>query len=355
MDVGLSVEDAAERSGLERSLWSDIEEGEVLPSAFQTSRVAAALGVDVSLVASEQDLARQPDRRAVRFRRREDSAHLGSKARIALLVASSVGRIAGELAALLGHALPAFQTEAVPLKGLEPWRHGYRLGAAARTRLQDAFPPGPVHDIVACFNKLGIHVAEADLGDPDIHAAAIWERGAVPVILLSRSSRSRGHRSRRSILAHELCHLLHDADETNVVRTLTRPSERELGIEKRANGFAPAFLAPRTMCLQHGQSDVSLAQSLVNDWGFSAEGAVWHAKNVLRLSQDRALAVMEALEAPARVPERFKVKLTGHVDDLPAQPTGLTGGLVAQLVKDALEASHITHGRSLEILRMCSE
>lgn len=354
-DVGLSTEEAASRGGLEPSLWAAVESGDVLPSAYQTSRMAAALGVDVALVAADRDLSQQPDRRAVRFRRGEEASRLGSKARLALMVAARIGRIAGELGTLLGHTLPVFKARAVPLKGADAWRQGYRLGSEARLRFKACIPPGPVVDIVSGFNRLGIHVAEADLGDPDIHAAAIWERDSIPVILLSTASRARGHRSRRSILAHELCHLLHDADETHVVHTLTRPSERELGVEKRANAFAPAFLAPRSMCLKKDTSDLELCMELVTHWGFSNEGAVWHTRNLLQLGQERALTLLDTLDAPPRVPDRFRVTLTPRSDDLPAEPTGMTGGLVMELVREALEASHITRGRAAEILRTCCE
>ena len=85
--------------------------------------------------------------------------------------------------------------------GLSPWEHGYALGEAARQVLVPA--PGPIRNLEKALNASGIHVARVALQARELEGASVWERGAVPVILVtSRAGRARRPSERAAAFTH---------------------------------------------------------------------------------------------------------------------------------------------------------
>src|SRR5207249_5663828 len=94
----------------------------------------------------------------------------------------------------------------------EPWTQGYELAFAARQRLVPT--QVPLDSVQRTLEDLGVHVALVSFDAHGLEAASLLEPGSAPVILLNKdSTRVRYPLSRRAILAHELCHLLHDGGE----------------------------------------------------------------------------------------------------------------------------------------------
>lgn len=186
---------------------------------------------------------------------------------------------------------------------------------------------------------------------PGLEAAALFEPDALPVILLNKGlERVRVISSRRAILAHELCHLLHDAHDSLVTSLTGRTSTyyRE-AVEKRANGFAPAYLAPRGQLLSRGGHYDALMRSLIVKWGFSLEGAAWHTKNTLLKKDEDVSAWMTQFAdlRPAAMPEDL-VRSEGL---RAAEGSELLMGLVGELVVRARSEGLVSNGRAVEILR----
>lgn len=235
-------------------------------------------------------------RSPARFRRPDGASSALAPRDVYLLArAAELAQLGGWLLRLLGkEMLLARHREVIPIqRDRDAWEQGYELGARARESLAPGQPgTEPLEDLQRCLEALGVHVADVAL-ESEVTAAALYEPGALPVILLNRRSPwVRSRLARRAALAHELCHLLHDGGERDLVTVTTRAAPD--AFEQRANGFAPAFLAP--------PSEVSreLGKALVPDstddarrrallqlaqrWGLSPVGAVWHAKNCGRLS-----------------------------------------------------------------------
>jgi len=160
--------------------------------------------------------------------------------------------------------------------------------------------PGPVRDLEKLLTQRGIHVAQVTFSSADLDAASLWERGSLPIILVNtRSARTRSTLSRRALLAHELCHLLHDSGEREITTQLSwgegsgNYSEK---VERRARAFAPAFLAPRNEVktwfragpARRIHDDEAKVEELARRWGFSFKGAIWHAKNCGLISARKA-------------------------------------------------------------------
>jgi Zn-dependent peptidase ImmA (M78 family) len=108
--------------------------------------------------------------------------------------------------------------------------------AAARARAAAGLQPdGPVIDVVAALRRLGLLIAERDLGEfgPDgIYASE--ERGGV-IVLNARKSSGRVRRTAAHLLAHHVFgdapHLDRDIDES-----------WDDPVQARANAFADLFL-----------------------------------------------------------------------------------------------------------------
>src|SRR5207245_3855952 len=118
----------------------------------------------------------------------------------------------------------------------------------------------------------GVDVALVSVDARRMESARLLEPGSAPVILLNKnSSRVLYPLSRRAILAHELCHLLHDGGERELAIISREEGLDNSGIEKRANGFAPNFLAPKEWVSVKSSESRSIVLELAETWGLSFE------------------------------------------------------------------------------------
>jgi hypothetical protein len=147
--------------------------------------------------------------------------------------------------------------------------------------------------------------------------------------------------------------LLHDAGERDLLASISREHDHQ-PIEMRANGFAPSFLAPRAHVSITGANPRELVKNLAYTWGFTFEGAVWHAKNLKLIGPDdatmliaerRTATLQPCFERPIR-----RISLEGLCEADEASPVVL--GLVSDLVVRAQAEGVISRGRAREILTM---
>jgi Zn-dependent peptidase ImmA (M78 family) len=356
---GASIGDMAEWATLPAERWQAIESGESL-SVAELGQVARALAIDPGTFLRGEE--RNVRRSVARFRQAANSIPgMGTLESRTLALAAELGRIGGGLYRLLGRPLPLSEMRKTEPVGNtdEPWKQGYRLGAAARRSLK--IPVGPIVDLQTMLEGLGIHVATLAFSEPFVDAASLMEDGAMPIILLNQSSpRVELSLPRRATMAHELCHLLHDAGEQNLETRLSGENfVRDDGVERRARAFAPAFLAPRdevqhwfrSGSRQHYSRPQSRVLALAKRWGLSWEGAVRHAKNC-RLIQSATASrlVEESVHSEWRTefePGEVHRSNLPTIDDIEISP--LCRGHLADLVMEAYEAGAISRGRAREI------
>ncbi len=349
---GFSLAELAGLSGLSGKRVGEIEAGRA-PTAFELEALARGLAVDVRALLDEGVAVQK--RSVARFR-----APLGVTAiapiDIRLLAkAAEVARVGASLATGLGRdwsALTKHRSITPVAANSEPWRQGYQLGAAAREGLVPG--RGPIDSVQQVFEALGVHVAFVDFESDEIESASLFEAGSLPVVLLNqRSARVQRSLSRRAILAHELCHLLHDGGERDLLTVISREDDHA-DFEMRANGFAPNFIAPQKYVSVAGQEPKAKVLQLAYDWGFTFEGAVWHAKNIELISDDdaqrligerRQATVQPVFEQPVERP--FS---TDYCE--PSELSALVHGLVSDLARAGYEAGLISRGRAREILTM---
>lgn len=343
----------AELSALSISRVRDIEAGSPLSTA-ELAQLAGALAVDPARLHAEK--IEETQRSVARFRAPIGLPDIdGSDARL-LARAAQAGEICAQLRALLGKEASPVADRRAPtavVRSSEPWRQGYELGTSAREKLL------PTHDALVSvqqsLEELGVHVAFVYFEAKEVEAASLFEPGSSPVILLNKSSsRVKYPLSRRAILAHELCHLLHDGGE----RDLTIISREEgldfSGTEKRANGFAPNFLAPKDWIHAHGKSAKAIVTDLAEIWGLSLEGAAWHAKNLGLIPESKVKRFRDEALKP-RFETRFEPQLPRTPPGLvgiEGEPTDLARGYLSELAIIAAEEGAISKARAAEIVSL---
>ena len=346
--TGLTAAEVAQKAGLSRPVLSSVEAGSEELSAYTFHRLAFALGIDPAVLLTETPGA-DPMRSTARFRTKGADATLAAGDVRLLSLAAELGRVGASLCELLDDErwmrLPYESTPIEP----PPWRQGYRLGEAARVNLLPR--EGPLVSVQGAFEGLGIHVAIVPFSTGDVEAASLREPGAMPVILLNeRAERVSRPHTRRAILAHELCHLLHDATaEDHLVTAVTRATDLHVDVEMRANGFGPAFLAPPSWLDGEAWEPMALARELMGRWFFSLEGAAWHVRNVLRLPESAGPALKEQLLAESVRETRVAEGVPRSGGILGSQTTPLVTGLIGDLAQRAMDAGHISEGRAREI------
>jgi len=361
-EFGISTERAAEWASLPAERVESIEEtGQMEP--WELHRLCQALAVNPGTIL--QGLERSPKRSIARFRAAVVHAQPPVNLRL-LAVGAEVGRILGSLAKMMSIPLKVEHLRRpTALSDTEPmWKQGYRLGESARSR--SGLAQGPIADLEKSLTTLGVHVGRVTFSSEDLDAASLWEIGSVPVILLNQASpRVKYLLSRRAVLAHELCHLLHDAGEADLTTQVSwAERERDDSAEQRARAFASAFIAPRDSVSHWARTVLGrtrsrdLVHSLARHWGLSKDGAVWHAKNCKLVSASMAEDLYQDRQVgEARWMSRFE---GGRVDDVsPAldvrtdvlnQVPALWAGLGAEIIGRAYEAGAISAGRAREIL-----
>jgi len=366
-DMGLA-QNLARLSGLGNARMNAIRRGKPFSSS-EFELICRALAVDSGDMYAGR--AASPSRSPARFRA-AIAAEDPNPADVRLLaLAAEQGRILGHLMGLLGKEIKLQQHKrTVGVQGGELWREGYELGEAARTALVP--DDGPLHDLPRLLNELGVHVARVPLSSENIDAASIWEpsvreSGAAPVVLVNSESHLLEHPGAfRASLAHELCHLLHDAGErdltTNVSWGMEGWGNYHNDLEVRARAFAPAFLAPRNGVRKWHEelpqsirgNATKMVNALAETWGLSFEGAAWHANNCGFIESPEADRLAGMPRKPKISLDNFEIQedfypLSMVHPDMPdAAP--LWQGWASFLVLEAMEGGHISVGRARELL-----
>ena len=346
----------ADWANLPRDRWSDIESG-VSFNVAELGRIARALAVDPgTLLRGEEG---SPRRSVARFRQAADPLKKPESAEIrALALAAELGRIGGALHRLLSKPLPLVDVrQPISINSYEEsWKQGYRLGEKARNLL--GISAGPIVDLQKLFETLGIHITTLEIGRETIDAASMVEAGAVPIILLNKAS---GHvmspLPRRATMAHELCHILHDAGDHDLATQLSGDHVDDF-VEQRARAFAPAFLAPPSQVRQWFDEGEGRRQKNPHDkvlelatrWGMSWSAAVWHAKNCRLILTKTARRLLElGVEQDWHLAFEHAIPQSQSIlADVDVHP--LCRGRMAKLVLEAFEVGVISEGRAREIL-----
>lgn len=347
--LGLALESAAAVSDLSAPRWSAIEGGDA-PTVWELRVIAGALAVEPNTLRVGSGAA---DIRwsGARFRAPQGIEHLSGGDVRTLAKVAEAARVHAWLRGAL--AMPASRVESCrsveAVKG-KPWEHGYRLGKTARELLH------PKHEAIgsmaALCEALGVLVVFVRFDASDVEGASLFERGASPAILLNVQSSRVAHRlARRAVIAHELCHLLHDSTIERDLVTLVSRSHDTAPVEQRANGFAPSFIAPKHWVKVSSRATAAAKIEAIGEtWGLSFEGAAWHAKNLRLVSPKAAATVRGAIVQTAF--EEDVERIDPGTIGIDVEPSYLGRSALGDLAVRAAAKDVISTARASEILTM---
>lgn len=361
-ELGATLEELAAWSGLPAETIAAIEAGQPF-SATTFEALCRGLAINPHDILSGPD--RDPHRSIAWFRTQiaADAAAATKPLAAAdlrlLKTAAAVGSALGFLCELLGEKPRILSMrKLVPLDSREePFWQGYLLGSAARLELEAK--PGPIPSLRAYLEGLGVHIVEVPFSNRNIEGASLWPVDGLPIILLNQQSkRVQYSLSRRAILAHELCHLLHDGGEAEALARLTLkagPAGYTDQVEQRARGFAPAFLAPISLVRKWWRKKATaalltpkeLALKLAGDWGLSYEGAVFHAANCHLIKKT---LIADLMAHPPRGENRIAQRFEVETEPDPPEISPFFRGLARKLVERAALGLLISEGRKRELL-----
>jgi Zn-dependent peptidase ImmA (M78 family) len=185
-----------------------------------------------------------------------------------------------------------------PLRaGDSPWNDGYRLAQEWTAKAKIRHKRGGAVKVEEHLEKMGVTIEEIELDDAATAGLAVQPAQGAPHIFVNRRNPKCGFFSgRRFILAHELCHLLHDRAHGRDLAMISGPwAPRDL--EKRANAFAAALLMPPELLKQGLNSDVDLDYegllALAKRLSVSTDALAHHLANCRLISEANRDVLLE--------------------------------------------------------------
>lgn len=245
--AGLTQDAAAERSGLSRVAYRNIEGGQSRPRSDTLNSIAAALGVRVGeLVRPSIALPRARFRSLKRMQGREE---------ILLTVALQLEAYGGLERLLDDHV--EYKLDGV-LDALRGKRTPERAAGAVRKRLD--LGDQPVRDVTRLLeDQAGVKMASLEVASDAFFGLSIARDGFGPAIAVNTWERISVERWIFSA-AHELGHLVLHADEFN-----SDESIEDAQSERDANTFASHFLLPDALFVEewNGATGLDLWQRVM--------------------------------------------------------------------------------------------
>lgn len=241
----LSQEQLAARCDVDVETLRALEAAQPRISTAKLDRVAAELELDPTSLLLGEERARPAPAVFLRHKQWQD---FPDAARIASERALEAARTLDSLDEVLGAGdarrrradLTLFESPPTKTAFLD----GYALAARARRLLDFG---GALPDLGALLeDELAIAVLVLPLGSTKLSALSIRDSlGAAAVVLNSGDpDRARNPQLARVHMAHELCHVLHDASEGGLHLVIDESDSAAGGAEKRAKAFAAELLLP---------------------------------------------------------------------------------------------------------------
>lgn len=223
---------------------------------------------------------------------------------------------------------------------------GYELAANFRAALglSEYEPVKSVRDILE--DVLGVPLIQDQLTRR--FAGATVANGDARGIVINETGLNEKVWVRRMTLAHEIGHLIGDPDprlnklKVDLYDQIINGAEHSVdNVERRANGFAVAFLAPPKAVNELSYSaidDRDLLESVINQFGISRTAAIFHIRNITK--RDVSAVKPNEIEDTS---EEWLPNENRTLDYFPILSTPLNRrGKFASLVVQAEKAGHIS-------------
>ena len=163
-----------------------------------------------------------------------------------------------------------------------PFLEGYETADHLHDHLKTDIGTPCEIDIEKILRGLGVHIKSVALDDEQIMGVAVLRPGFAPSILINeRHEKNKTAQGCRFTLAHELCHLLLDAEHGRPLAVASGPWAPS-SLEKRANAFSAMFLMPKPMLetLAAEYSEMKLADVVAERLKTGRLSAELHLRNL---------------------------------------------------------------------------
>lgn len=259
--AGFSQEDVATLLSVQRPIVSYWESGERSPDSHRLAQLGTIYRTEVAALLGHEKPSVRPDFQTLLFRDAADRLDERGKFEIQRFLGFLDNY--GELLRTIGEA-PGLRTSPLSIAS------GFSSRDDVRRKAEDArawlrIGPGPVPDLAAVMDAVGIAVYRGPLGDDlkSTVSGAFVRHDTVGFSVLVNSQTTRGRR--RFTLAHELAHALFHGDRTAVSVSFAGRREAD---ERFANAFAGEFLVPvtalRSAVEGFGQTKVTDAETVIH-------------------------------------------------------------------------------------------
>ena len=295
----LTQDQLSAKSGISQAFLSKAERGSVELSGDRLATVADSLGYPVEFFLA--DPWAQSAQTACVFPRKRNSLATSVEKRVRGLL--QVTRM--QVESVLGDVAPTVTLERRNPEDAD-WISPSEM--AARVRAAAGIPSGPIPNLTALLEQLGVLVVVRDLGSRRLDALGQWPEGGRPLVLLNSSAPVD---RRRFTASHELGHaVLH-----------TAPTEEQ---EADADEFAAALLMPAA----DGRAalrEVSLPRlaELKRTWGMSMAALIRRARDLGTINDYRYRQLNIELSAAG-----YKMS---EPMPLPAEPPTAVSALLVRL------------------------
>jgi Zn-dependent peptidase ImmA (M78 family)/DNA-binding XRE family transcriptional regulator len=337
---GLTQQEVADRAGLSRVAFRDIETGRTL-----SPRVGTLQGIAIALRVGLDELLAPPPRlaaarfRSLRLRARKERAQ---REQIVFRVARWLEDF-GALEGLLDDRCPyrlapvAQEARSLPIKG-RPQRVAAMARAALGLREDE-----PVRDICGLLEAAGVKVCLLESELDGFFGLSVAEEDGGPAVVVNVAGRIPVERQIFTS-AHELGHLLLHPGAYDSDKVAEAPAE-----EREADSFAGCFLVP--------------PQAFEKEWagtrGLHFVERVLHVKRLFRVSYKVVLHRLVDLrlasdqiwpQFAAEYKRRYRKSLGGKEEPCPLAPADFVEDRLSRMVRRAVEGGGITLSRAAEIL-----
>lgn len=292
--------------GIAQGTLSKIENEQILPNEELLRRIAQVLRLPISFFTEAVEFHNLPQT----FFRKYNIGQVQTKA-----VRAKVNLLRRQLGTLLEAVEPL--EDRVPRVVLEDYP-GTVDRLARELRIHWNVRPGPIANLTALVEKMGVLVLECDFGTARVDAVSVRENELPPIVLMNPSMP--GDRWRFT-LAHEIGHLVMHHGRFLGMSTVD--------IESEAHRFASALLMPAEEISGQfiGRLTLDRLASLKTKWKVSMQALIMRAASLGRITEAqkrRLFTRMSKLgyrrdepisikrEEPYFVPELFKL----HVQEL---------------------------------------
>jgi Zn-dependent peptidase ImmA (M78 family) len=244
------------------------------------------------------------------------------------------------------------------------WAEGKELAARLREDL-GLGPREPIPSLRDLVENLGIELVGVTLREHRVAAFSLADAEHGPAIVINLGGANANPWIRRFVVAHELCHVLHDElTHQQLVPVQLYDDDvpwdsSEVGPEPRANGFAAHLLSPddavRARLLATKGDKPLLAdqvRDLMEHFGINFKTARYRVRHVRWATEDEVRDLQRIATRPARGDRWHAAEAIPDFEYFPCPSVPLERrGQLARLGTEAWKAGILDRRQTLEILR----